>query len=119
MTSSIQVTILHNPRCSKSRQTLELLRSHGIEPKIVKYLENPPSKTRLKEILKKLDMQPRDLMRQPEKAYKEAGLDNPALQQEELIEAMVIQPKLIQRPIVLANEQAAIGRPPEDVLKIL
>lgn len=119
MSKSNKVTIYHNPRCSKSRQALQLLEAQGIQPEIIKYLEHPPSKTKLKEILKKLDMQPRDLMRTKEKEYKEAGLDNASLTKEMLVEAMIQQPKLIERPIVLANDKAALGRPPEDVLKIL
>lgn len=113
------VTIYHNPRCSKSRQTLELLRSKGIEPKIVEYLETPPSKSKLKEILKLLGMQPRELMRRKEAEYKQHGLDDDSLKTDELVAAMVEHPKLIERPIVLANGKAALGRPPENVLSIL
>ena len=119
MSKSSKITIYHNPRCSKSRQTLQLLEAQGIQPKIIKYLEHPPSKTKLKEILKKLDMQPRDLMRKKEKEYKEAGLEDASLTKDMLIEAMIKQPKLIERPIVLANDKAALGRPPEAVLKII
>jgi arsenate reductase len=115
----MSVTIYHNPRCSKSRQTLELLREKGIEPKIVEYLETPPSKTRLKEILKLLGMSPRELMRRKETEYKDNGLDDESLKTDELIAAMIAHPKLIERPIVLANGKAALGRPPESVLKIL
>ncbi len=113
------VTIYHNPRCSKSRQTLELLRRRGIEPQVIEYLQTPPSEADLKRILGLLGMAPRDLMRRGEPAYKERGLDDPALSQEALIAAMVESPILIQRPIVLANDKAAIGRPPESVLGIL
>lgn len=113
------VTIYHNPRCSKSRQTLELLRRRGIEPQVIEYLQTPPSEADLKRILGLLGMAPRDLMRRGEPAYKERGLDDPALSQEALIAAMVESPILIQRPIVLANDKAAIGRPPESVLDIL
>jgi len=119
MRKSAKVTIYHNPRCSKSRQTLQLLEAQGIEPEIIKYLEHPPSKSKLKEILKKLDMQPRDLMRTKEQVYKDTQLDDASLTKEQLIEAMIEQPKLIERPIVLANDKAALGRPPEDVLKII
>lgn len=113
------VTMYHNPRCSKSRETLKLLQSKGVEPKIVEYLQTPPSKTKLKEILKLLGMKPRELMRRKEAEYKEQGLDDESLKVDELIEAMVATPKLIERPIVLANGKAALGRPPEAVLKIL
>lgn len=119
MSKSNKITIYHNPRCSKSRQTLQLIEDQGIQPEIIKYLEHPPSKAQLKAILKKLDMNPRDLMRTKEKEYKEAGLDDASLTKEMLIEAMIEHPKLIERPIVLANDKAALGRPPEDVLKIL
>jgi arsenate reductase len=113
------VTIYHNPRCTKSRQTLELLRGRGIEPEIIEYLATPPSKSKLKEILKLLGKEPRELMRRKEAAYKDAGLDDPALTKDALVAAMVESPILIERPIVLANGKAALGRPPEDVLAIL
>ncbi|MGX2030084.1 arsenate reductase (glutaredoxin) [Methylocaldum gracile] len=113
------VTIYHNPRCSKSRATLELLKSKGIEPTVIEYLKTPPSASELETILAKLGMEPRDLMRKGEAAYKDAGLDNPDLDRKALIGAMVENPILIERPIVLANEKAAVGRPPENVLKIL
>ena len=113
------VVIYHNPRCSKSRQTLQLLEARGIEPEVVKYLENPPSAEELARILDLLGMEPRELMRRKEKEYRELGLDNPALTREQLIEAMVQHPRLIERPIVLANGKAALGRPPERVLDIL
>ncbi len=114
-----KVTIYHNPRCSKSRQTLALLRERGIEPEIVLYLETPPDAATLDRILKLLGREPRELMRRKEAAYKEAGLDDPGLSREALIAAMVAHPILIERPIVLANGKAALGRPPEDVLAIL
>jgi len=113
------VFIYHNPRCSKSRQTLELLRERGIEPMIVEYLKTPPTATELDAILKQLDLEPRALMRKSEAVYREAGLDNQALDRTTLIAAMVANPVLIERPIVLANGKAAIGRPPENVLTIL
>jgi len=111
--------IFHNPRCSKSRQTLELLREQGIEPEIQLYLETPPDEAELDDILKKLDCEPRDLMRTKEKEYTELGLDNPDLSRAQLLAAMVAHPRLIERPIVLANGKAAVGRPPENVLSIL
>ncbi len=113
------VTIYHNPRCSKSRQTLQLLTGQGIEPKIIEYLNSPPSESALKNILKLLAMSARQLMRKKETAYKEAGLDDKSLTDDQLIAAMVAQPILIERPIVLANGKAALGRPPENVLEIL
>lgn len=112
-------TLYHNPRCSKSRATLELLRSQGIEPTVIEYLKTPPSAAELEAILAQLGMEPRELMRKGETHYKEAGLDNPSLGRSALIAAMVAHPALIERPIVLANGKAAIGRPPENVLAIL
>lgn len=113
------VTIYHNPHCSKSRQTLQLLRDKGIEPLVIEYLKDPPSKAGLKKILSFLGMAPRDLMRKQEAIYKEAGLDDPALTRDELIAAMVAHPILIERPIVVADGKVAVGRPPEAVLDIL
>lgn len=113
------VTIYHNPRCTKSRQTLELLRKKGIEPRVIEYLKTPPTRAELKRILKLLGMAPRQLMRRGEAAYKEQGLDDSTLSDEALVAAMVETPILIQRPIVLADGKAAIGRPPELVLEIL
>lgn len=113
------VTIYHNPRCGKSRQTLALLREKGIEPEIVEYLKTPPGAAELDEILNKLDMAPRELMRRKEKPYAERGLADQGLDREALIAAMVVEPILIERPIVLANGKAALGRSPENVLDIL
>ncbi|MFT5808494.1 MAG: arsenate reductase [Moritella dasanensis] len=113
------VTIYHNPRCSKSRQTLALLEAQGVTPNIVKYLETPPSAAQLQEILALLAIAPRQLMRMKEAEYKALGLDNESLSTDKLIAAMIATPKLIERPIVLANGKAAIGRPPENVLAIL
>ena len=111
--------IFHNPRCSKSRQTLELLTERGVEPEIIRYLETPPTAQELEHILDLLGLEPRQLMRTKEPEYKALGLDNPELTRAQLIQAMVTTPKLIERPIVLANGKAAIGRPPESVLDIL
>ncbi len=113
------VTIYHNPRCSKSRQTLELLREKSGEPEIVEYLATPPDAATLSDVLDLLGLAPRDLMRRKEAPYKELGLDNSDLSRAALIQAMVENPILIERPIVLANGKAAIGRPPESVLDIL
>jgi arsenate reductase len=113
------VTIYHNPRCSKSRQTLQLLEARGVKPKIVEYLKEPPSSAELKAILKKLGMKPRDLLRQGEARYAELGLKERALSDDALIELMVENPTLIERPIVVSGNKAAIGRPPETVREIL
>ncbi|MED5466109.1 MAG: arsenate reductase (glutaredoxin), partial [Pseudomonadota bacterium] len=111
--------IFHNPRCSKSRQTLELLQQKGIEPVIIRYLETPPTEQELLHILDLLGCEPRELMRTKEAEYRKQGLDNPDLSREALIRAMANTPKLIERPIVLANGKAAVGRPPENALDIL
>ncbi len=113
------IRIFHNPRCSKSRATLTLLQEQGIEPEITLYLESPPDAGELRIILDKLGMNPRDLMRTGETEFKEQGLDDESLTEDELINAMVATPRLIQRPIVLAGDRAAMGRPPESVLAIL
>ena len=115
----MSITIYHNPKCSKSRQTLELLVKQGIKPVINEYLKIPPTAEKIKEILKKLGYAPRDLMRKKEDTYTAHNLDNPSLSRDDLIEFMIKYPVLIERPIVLANEKAAIGRPPEQVLEIL
>ena len=111
--------IYHNPRCSKSRETLALLEAKGLAPKVVEYLKEPPSADELKAILKKLKMGPRDLMRKGEAVYKELRLDNEKLTDEKLIGAMVEHPILIERPSVVMGAKARIGRPPESVLDIL
>ncbi len=113
------VTIYHNPRCGKCRQTLELLRGRGLEPEIVEYLETPPDAAELERILGLLGLEPRELMRKKEDAYKAAGLDDENLDRAALIQGMVDNPVLIERPIVIANGKAALGRPPENVLDIL
>ncbi len=113
------VTIYHNPRCSKSRQTLGLLQENNVEPEIVEYLKSPPDAETLEKLLDMLSLEPRELMRKKEKEYKENDLANPDLSREELIAAMVAHPKLIERPIVVTGEKAALGRPPESVLDIL
>ena len=113
------VTIYHNPRCSKSRQTLALIEEKGITPKIVKYLETPPSAAELKRILKMLGLKARDIIRKSEEAYAELGLKDGAHTNDELLALMVKNPILIERPIVVSGDKAAIGRPPEAVLKIV
>ncbi len=114
-----KVTIYHNPKCSKSRQTLALLVNAGISPTIVEYLKDTPDFDSLSEILDLLGREPRQLMRQKEKEYDDNGLADEDLSRDQLIQAMIDHPRLMERPVVVANGKAAIGRPPEDVLKIL
>ncbi len=116
---AMSVTIYHNPRCSKSRQTLELIQNRGIEPEIIRYLDNPPSTDELEQIIAALGIGPRELLRRGEDKYRELGLDSSALGDQELIAAMCTHPILIERPIVLAGKRARIGRPPEAVEAIL
>lgn len=113
------VTIYHNPRCSKSRQTLELLRERGIEPEIVEYLKTPPSEDDLETILEQLDMAAEDLVRKNEAEFRELGLDERMLSDGDFIRAMTEHPKLMQRPIVVSDKGARLGRPPESVLEIV
>lgn len=113
------VTIYHNPRCSKSRQTLSLLEEQGVTPNVIEYLKTPPSVEKLGEILTLLELSPRELMRKKEAPYAELNLADASMSEAELINAMVNNPVLIERPIVLANGKAAIGRPPENVLALL
>ena len=115
----MSIKIFHNPRCSKSRQTLQLLRDKGVEPEIVEYLQAPPDRATLERILDMLGMEPRELMRTKEKEYKEAGLDDPELTRDQLIDGMLSHPKLIERPIVVKGSKARLGRPPEQVLEIV
>ncbi len=116
----MSVKIYHNPRCSKSRQTLQILQEKGIEPEVVKYLETPPTEEELRGIIRMLGLaSARELMRRKEKEYKELGLDDPAKTEDELIRAMVEHPRLIERPIVVRDGRAALGRPPEKVVEIL
>lgn len=115
----MSVVIYHNPRCSKSRQTLALLEDRGITPAIVEYLKTPPDAAAIKAILSSLGLAPRDLMRRKEEPYRMLDLDNPGLSDDALIKAMVENPILIERPIVIKDGKAALGRPPEAVLAIL
>jgi len=116
---TLSIKIYHNPRCSKSRQTLKLLEERGVQVDIIEYLKEAPSKTELESVLELLNMEPRELMRKGETVYKELDLKNENLSSAQLITAMLENPILIERPIVLANGKAAIGRPPESVLDIL
>lgn len=115
----MSVTIYHNPRCSKSRQTLQLLRDRGIEPRIIEYLDTPPDAATLDRFLASLGMEPRELMRRKEAPYKGLNLKDEALSRAALIAAMVANPILIERPIVVSGGKVALGRPPESVLEIL
>lgn len=111
------VTIYHNPRCSKSRQTLALIEEKGMSPEVVEYLENPPSQAKLKAIISAMGVSPKDIIRKKE--AKEEGVDAGALSDAALIKAMTEHPRIIERPIVVSGEKAAMGRPPENVLSIL
>ena len=113
------IRIYHNSRCSKSRATLALLEERGLAPVVINYLDTPPSASELATLLVRLGMRPRQLLRAGESEYAELGLADPALTDAALIAAMVAHPKLIERPIVVANGKAALGRPPEAVLAIL
>ena len=113
------ITLYHNPRCSKSRRALELLRSRDVEPEIVEYLKTPPSATELERILRLLEMDPRMLMRKKESLYSELALDDESLPRHELIQAMVEHPILMERPIAVSAQRAALGRPPDNVLGVL
>ncbi|ODR97509.1 arsenate reductase [Methyloceanibacter stevinii] len=113
------VTIYHNPRCSKSRQTLALIEERGVEPVIVEYLKTPPSAADLKAILKKLGFKPQDIVRTKEARYAELGLKERSVTDDELLALLADNPILIERPIVVTGNKAAIGRPPEKVLAIL
>lgn len=112
-------TIYHNPRCSKSRATLEILIAQGEQPEIINYLETPPNKETLETVLNYLRIEPRELMRQGESVYKEKNLGDDSLSRDDLMNAMLENPILIERPIVVKNGKAAIGRPPESVIDIL
>ncbi|HEY9110445.1 MAG TPA: arsenate reductase (glutaredoxin) [Rhodanobacteraceae bacterium] len=119
MPANHTITIWHNPRCSKSRGALELLRERGIDPVIVDYQETPPSAAEIERTLALLGLEPRELMRKGEAVYAELGLDNAKLARKQLVDAMAAHPILIERPIVFANGKAVIGRPPENVFAIL
>ena len=112
-------TIYHNPRCSKSRQTLALLKENNIAPDVVEYLQNPPDTQTLAQILNMLGLQPRELMRRNEAAYAENNLADETLSDNTLIQAMIDHPILIERPIVISDGRAVLGRPPENVLELI
>ncbi|WP_100635023.1 arsenate reductase (glutaredoxin) [Pseudomonas qingdaonensis] len=114
-----ELTLYHNPRCSKSLGALELLEARGLTPGVVRYLETPPDAATLKALLGKLGIGARQLLRSGEDEYKTLGLADPALSDDQLIDSMARHPKLIERPILVAGNKAVIGRPPEKVLEIL
>lgn len=115
----MRAKIYHNPRCSKSRQTLQLLQERHVDIDIIEYLKTPPTLNELDDLLNKLGMEPRQLMRKQEEPYTLLQLDNNTLSRQDLLIAMVNHPVLIERPIVLFNNKAALGRPPEHILTIL
>jgi arsenate reductase len=115
----MSVIIYHNPHCTKSRQTLALLRENGVEPDVIEYLKTPPSYTELADIIKKLGITPHQLLRTKEAEYKTLSLDKKDISDKQIINAMIEVPKLMERPIVINADKAAIGRPPENVLEIL
>jgi arsenate reductase len=114
----MKVTIYHNPRCSKSRQTLQLLRDQSVDPVIVEYLKNPPDAQKISELLKALNLTAADLLRTGEAEYRDLGLDGEDVTEEQRIRAMASHPRLIQRPIVVRGSRARLGRPPESVLEL-
>ncbi|MEG3157765.1 arsenate reductase (glutaredoxin) [Lysobacter zhanggongensis] len=111
--------LYHNPRCSKSRGALELLRERGIEPEIRAYLDTPPGEDELRQLVAMLDVSPRALLRTGEAEYRELGLDDPSITDHRIIAAMAAHPRLIERPIFVNGGRAVIGRPPERVLDLL
>jgi len=115
----MSITVYHNPRCSKSRATLELLKSRGLEPEIVRYLETPPDAATLRELARKLGRRPHDFLRTGEAAWKQLGLQVDSVSDDELFGLMHQYPQLIERPIVVRGDRARIGRPPEAVLEIV
>ncbi|MBF0185053.1 MAG: arsenate reductase (glutaredoxin) [Magnetococcales bacterium] len=117
--NSAAVTIWHNPHCSKSRQTLQLLQEKGCQTTVVRYLDNPPHRAELERVLALLAMEPRQLLRTSEALYKELHLQDGTVSREALLEAMVAHPRLIERPVVIGPDWAAVGRPPENVLRHL
>jgi arsenate reductase len=113
------VTIYHNPRCAKSREALALLEARGISPRVIEYLKTPPDRATIAALLRKLGIPARDLVRRKEAEFATLGLDAAGVTEEALIDAMASHPRLIERPIVVVDRRARIGRPPEAVLEIL
>ena len=118
-TSSSDGTLYHNPRCSKSRASLELLKENNMDPEIVLYLDNPPNKDTLEQVLSKLGMSPKQLLRPNEQECKDLNLMDDSVDDQSVINAMVKHPKIIERPIYVNGNKAVIGRPPEQVLEIV
>lgn len=118
-TAMTDLTLYHNPRCSKSRGALELLEARGLTANVVRYLETPPNADELRSLLAKLGIPPRELLRSGEDEYKTLNLGDTSLSDEQLIAAMVAHPKLIERPILIVGDRAMIGRPPEKILELL
>ena len=116
---SDKIRIFYNPRCSKCRLTMDILNDKGVDISVVEYLNTPPGSAELSEVLELLNIKPRDLMRKHEAPYKDNRLDKPDLTDEQLIQAMIDNPVLIERPIIINGKKATIGRPPEKVLEIL
>ncbi len=114
-----QITIYHNPRCSKSRQTLELLREKNITPEIILYLDTPPSRNEIRTLLGKLGISARELIRKSEEDYKTLNLSDASLSEDDLLDALASHPRLIERPIVVSGNKAVLGRPPENVLTLI
>lgn len=115
----LKTTIYHNPRCSKSRQTLAILESHDLDINVVKYLTDPPNEATIKQLLSELNISIREVLRSGEKEYKNFGFDDESLDEDALITLLTQHPKVLQRPIVSHNGRAVIGRPPENVLEII
>jgi len=115
----VSISIFHNPRCSKSRQSLDILEKNGINTKVILYLQSPPSASELKKILNKLKMSPLDIVRQGESRFKELAISLESISEEELITLMVENPILIERPIIFDEKRAVIGRPPENTLNLI
>ncbi|MCL4156424.1 UNVERIFIED_CONTAM: hypothetical protein GTU68_011640 [Idotea baltica] len=115
----METIIYHNPRCSKSRQTLQLLTDNGLKPTIIEYLQTPPTHQQLDSILRGLEIEPSSLIRKGESEYAELNLASKSMSRDQLIDVMIQHPKLIERPIVINGDKVAIGRPPESILAIL
>jgi arsenate reductase (glutaredoxin) len=113
------ITLYHNPRCSKSREALALLQAQGLSPNIMLYLETPINSTQIEQLLKKLNISARELLRKNEEVYRELQLQDTSITEADLIDSMVKNPKLIERPIFVNGDKAVIGRPPENVLAII
>lgn len=117
MTKELQ--LYHNPRCSKSRQALALLEERGYTPEIIEYLKTPPDLETLKQLLARLQLKPRGILRKKEKEYSELGLDDETLTDDQILQAIIKAPKLLERPILVRGDRAAIGRPTENLLPLL